>query len=85
MFVRSLIRQKSLQTIAVNLSRQKELNGDSKAIQQIEFIEKLKKDDGENAECTKVMFGLTILEKNQRNETKIFSSKPSGFTKDSEL
>ena len=31
------------------------------------------------------MFGLTILEKNQRNETKIFLRKPSGLTKDSEL
>ena len=48
--------------IAVDLSRQKELDADPKAIQQIEFVGQLKKlnDDNNNVES---MFILTILEK----------------------
>ena len=48
--------------IAVDLSRQKELDADPKAIQQIEFVGQLKKlnDDNNNVES---MFVLTILEK----------------------
>ena len=52
-----------MKCIAVNLSRQKELDGDPKANQQIEFTEKFKKGDAENADGAKVMFGLIILEK----------------------
>ena len=40
-------------SIVVDLSRQKELDVDLKAIQQIEFVEQLKK-------CDDVMFVLTI-------------------------
>ena len=49
--------------IAVDLSRQKELVIDLKAIQQIELVRQLKKEDGINAGGTQNMFILTILEK----------------------
>ena len=39
-----------LRLTAVDLSRQKELNTDPKAIQQIEFIRQLKNKDGINAD-----------------------------------
>ena len=49
--------------IAVDLSWQKELDADPKAIQQIEFVGQLKKlDDDDGVES---MFVLTILEKNK--------------------
>ena len=48
--------------IAVDLSRQKELGADSKAIQQIEFVGQLKKLDNTNANAESI-FVLTILEK----------------------
>ena len=48
---------------AVNLSRKKELDADPKAIQQIEFVGKLKNIDGINADGTQSMFVLKILEK----------------------
>ena len=38
--------------IAVDLNRQKELDADPKAIQQIDFDEQLKNDDGEMVGCT---------------------------------
>ena len=57
--------------IVVNLSRQKELDADPKAIQQIEFIEQLKNVDGINADGTQDIFILTILKTNQRKEIKI--------------
>ena len=38
--------------IAVDLNRQKELDADPKAIQQIDFDEQLKNDDGEMVDCT---------------------------------
>ena len=47
----------------VDFSRQKELDADPKAIQQIEFVGKLKNTDGVNADGTQSMFVLTILEK----------------------
>ena len=49
--------------IAFDLSRQKELDTDSKATQQVELIGQLKKEDGINADAAKSMFALTILEK----------------------
>ena len=49
--------------VAVDLSRKKELAADSKAIQQIEFTGHLKNPNGTNADGTKSMFVLTILEK----------------------
>ena len=49
--------------MAVNLSRQNELDADPKAIQQIEFVGQLISNDSENADGTQSMFVLTILEK----------------------
>ena len=42
--------------IAVDLSRQKELDADPKAIQQIEFVGQLKNSDGQNGDGTQSMF-----------------------------
>ena len=42
--------------IAVDLGRQKELHVDPKAIQQIEFAEQLKNEDGINVDETQSMF-----------------------------
>ena len=67
--------------IAVDLSRQKELDADPKAIQHIEFVGQLKNDDDMNADVMQSMFVLTILEKNQRNEVKIFSRKCKSLIK----
>ena len=60
MFILLLICQKSL-LIAIDLSRQKELDADSKAIQQMGFIRQLKKLDNTNTN-DESMFTLTILE-----------------------
>ena len=60
MFIWLLICQKSL-LIAIDLSRQKELDADSKAIQQMGFIGQLKKLDNTNTN-DESMFTLTILE-----------------------
>ena len=49
--------------IAVYLSRQKELDGDSKAIQQIEFVGQLKNTDGANEDGTQSMFVWMISQK----------------------
>ena len=51
--------------IAVDLSSQKELDTDSKSIEQIEFVGQLKNVDGTNADGAESMFILTILEKIQ--------------------
>ena len=59
------------------ISRQKELDGDAKAIQQIEFVGQLKNPD--NVIVTnESMFVLTILEK-------IFSRKCNSIIKDGKL
>ena len=51
--------------IAIDLSRQKELDADLNAIQQIKFSGQLKKlNDDDNVES---MFILTILEKRKEN------------------
>ena len=47
----------------VDLSRQKELDADPKAIQQIEFVWQLKNKDDINADGAESVFILTILEK----------------------
>ena len=60
--------------IAVDLSRQKKLNADRKAIQQIHFFGQLKKTDAVNADGIWSIL-LIILEKNHRNDTKILSRK----------
>ena len=56
--------------IAIDFSRQKELDAVSKAIQQIEFFGQLKNDDVENADGTRFMFVLTILEKIKKTRLK---------------
>ena len=61
--------------IAVDLTRQKELDPDPKAIQQIEFVGQLKNIDGQNADGTQSMFVLTIL-KNVK-ETRLKCSQGS--------
>ena len=49
-------------SITVDLSRQKELEADSKAIQQVEFVRQLKKNvDGINAAGTQNLFILKIF------------------------
>ena len=40
-----------------------ELDADTKAVQQIEFIRQLKNDAGQNADGIQSMFVLTVLEK----------------------
>ena len=61
MFIRLWYIKNHYRLIAFDLSRQKELNADPKAIQQIEIVGQLKKlDDDDGAES---MFFLTILEK----------------------
>ena len=70
---------------AVDLRRQKGLDADPKAIQQIKFVWHLKNIDNVNADGTQSMFVLTILQKNQRNKTKIFSREQSSLTKDGKL
>ena len=56
--------------IAVDLRRQKELDVDSKAIQQIELVGQLKTADGINANETQNMFVLTVLEKIEETRLK---------------
>ena len=60
--------------IAVDLKRQKKLNADPKAIQQIAFVGQLKKLNNANNN-PESMFILTILEKNK--ETRLKFSKGS--------
>ena len=69
MFIWLLICQKSL-LIAIDLSRQKELDADSKAIQQMGFIGQLKKLDNTNTN-DESMFTLTILENIKETRKKI--------------
>ena len=54
--------KKNYRLIAVDLSRQKELDADPKAIQQIELVRQL--DDNSQFIANKPRFVLTILEKN---------------------
>ena len=75
--------------IAVDLSRQNKLDVDPKATRQIEFVGQLKQldnngnaTDAGNDEST---FVLTILEKNQRKNIKIFSRKCNSLIKDGNL
>ena len=75
--------------IAVDLSRQNKLDVDPKATRQIEFVGQLKQldnngnaNDAGNDEST---FLLTILEKNQRKNIKIFSRKCNSLIKDGNL
>ena len=69
-----MIISKSYRLIAVDLNRQKELDADPKAIQQIKFVEQLKKLKADNTNVES-MFILMVLEKikKRKKETKIFS------------
>ena len=72
MFIKLWFSKNDYTLIAVNLSRQKELDDDPKAIQQIELVEQLKKldtDDNATDEGNdQSMFVLTILEKIKRTK-----------------
>ena len=61
--------------IAVDLSRQKKLDAGSKAIQQIEFVGKLKKlhgnDNAADADNDQSIFVLTIFEKIKETRLKL--------------
>ena len=48
--------------IAIDFSRQKELNGDTLAIMQIGIVQQLKNVDGNNTDGAEPVFVLTILE-----------------------
>ena len=48
--------QKKYRLLAVALSKQKALDADPKAIQQVEFVEQLKNTDGVNTDGTQSMF-----------------------------
>ena len=61
--------------IVIYISIHKELDADSKAIQQTEFVGQSKNEDGINADATQSMFVLTILEKIK--ETRLKCSKES--------
>ena len=56
--------------MAVDLSRQKELDVDPKAIQQIEFVRKLKNENNQIIP-NESMFLLTILEAIQERRLKV--------------
>ena len=70
MFIRLWFIKNHCRLIVINLSRQKELDADSKAIQQIEFVGQLKKlnADNNNDESMSV---LTILEKIKETRSKL--------------
>ena len=69
------IRYEYVKLIAVNFSRQKELDADSKAILQTEFVEQLKNTDDKNFGA---MFILTILQKSKEARLKFFQRNVNG-------
>ena len=58
------------------MSRQKELDADPKAIQQVLSVEQLKHTDGVTADANQTMFVLTIL--GEINQARLKSSKGRG-------
>ena len=71
--------------IAVDLSREKELDSDQKAIEQIEFIGQLKKlDNNLMLQIHQSMINLCLINlfllKNQRNEVKILKFPQGSVT-----
>ena len=58
---------------------------DPKAIQEIEFVGKLKNIDGVDADGAQSMFVLTILEKKHRNNVKVLTRKCNSLIKDGKL
>ena len=71
--------------ISFDMSRQKELDADLKAIEEIILTGQLKNHDGVNPDGTQSIFVLTILEKNQRNVTKTFLRKHNSIIRDGKL
>ena len=67
--------------IAVELSRQKELDADPKAIQAIEFVGKLKNVDGINPDGAESMFILKIFEKIQETRLNFFEGSITNNSK----
>ena len=61
--------------IAFDLSRQKELDADPKAIQKIDFVGESKNNDGVNADDAQSMFVCKILDKIK--ETRLIFSQGS--------
>ena len=70
MFIRLWFIKNHYRLIVINLSRQKELDADSKAIQQIEFVGQLKKLNADNNN-DEFMSVLTILEKIKETRSKL--------------
>ena len=70
--------------ITVDLSRQKVLDADPKATQQIKFVGKLKNPDNQIF-VNESMFVLTSLGKNQKHKIKIFSRKCKGIINNGKL
>ena len=65
--------------ITIDLSRQKKLDHDPKAIQQIEFVGLLKNTDGVNPDCTQSMFVLTNLEKIKKTRPLFFQGSTTAL------
>ena len=61
--------------IAVDVSRQKELDADPKTIQQIEFFGQLKNDDGVNADGTESIFSIIIMTNCQEVRVKLTNTQ----------
>ena len=70
--------------MVADLSRQKGLDGDLKAIKQIEFVGKLKNRNNQFV-ANEAMFVLTTLEKIKEARLKIFSRKHNSLIKDGKL
>ena len=85
MFIRLRLYQNHYRLIAVDLSRQKELDAGPKAIQRIEFVGQLKNEDSLNAGGTQSMFILTIFKKMKKATLKFFSRKCNSIIKDGKL
>ena len=83
MFTRLLLSYYRL--IAVDLSRQKELDADPKAIQQIEFVGQLKECRWYKCSLHTKYVCLNHFRKTERNEIKIFSRKCNSIIKDDKL
>ena len=81
MFIRLWLYQKSYRLIAVDINRQKELDGDPKAIQQIKFVGQWTKLKTDNTNVQS-MFVLMVLEKikKRKKETKFSSRNCNSIT-----
>ena len=71
--------------IAVDFSRQKELDASSKAAHQIQFVRKLKDTTNVTANTTQSMYVLTFCKKIKKKKTNIFSRECNSLTKDGKL